>query len=240
MWEGGQWTWYPRVVDNHLSRPETMIREMPLAFPHPLDVQQLVTFNFPEDVDIEKATSVTESPAFRYEKVVDSNGRTVTIRQTLRSTRDSNAVKDVPDHQTKLNGIWSEIGYRLAPPGASGRQATAAASAMPEVKWAIGAVAGLFFLGFVGMLFSRRRDTSPAPPAARPAFLPGEAPASALAVGHSDDIDVHLAGRPCTCGARAYSLPDLQRARYADREMTIATRICGACGKEQSVYFTAA
>lgn len=237
MWEGGHWTWYPRVVEAHLSRPDTMIREMPLAFTYPLDVQQLVTFNFPEDVGVEKSTSVTETPTFRYEYNVDSNGRTVTIRQVLRSTRDFIDVKDVPDHLTKLNGIWSEIGYRLAPTGASGGRVAAAAS-LPEMKWAVWGVFGLMFAGFLGMLFSRRRS---APTAVAPrGFRPGEAPVSALAFGHADDIDVHLSSLTCACGSRAYSLPELQRALYAEREMTIATRTCGECGQEQSVYFTAA
>jgi hypothetical protein len=70
-------------------------------------------------------------------------------------------------------------------------------------------------------------------------FQPGEAPSSALAVSGADDIDLHLAGRACACAATAWSTPDLQRARYDERELTIVTRHCGACGREQSVYFTA-
>jgi hypothetical protein len=59
-----------------------------------------------------------------------------------------------------------------------------------------------------------------------------------LAVRNTNEIDAHLAGRNCACGARAYSLPDLQHARYAERDLTIVTRQCGACGKEQSLYFS--
>ena len=72
------------------------------------------------------------------------------------------------------------------------------------------------------------------------AFSPGEAPASALLVGRAEEIDERLAELACACGGTRYSLPEFQRARYAERDLTIVTRHCGACGKEQSLYFTAA
>jgi transglutaminase-like putative cysteine protease len=238
LWEGGHWTWYPRVLDAHLNRPETMIRSMPLAFDYPLDVRQSVTFNFPEAVEVEKSTSVTETPTFRYDYTVDRNGNTVTIRQSLHARRDFVAAKDVADHLTKLNAIWSEIAYRIAPNGAEPK-AAAAEESPSGLKWGIGFfIAGAFII-FCWLLATR----SPAAALFVPAhatFRPGEAPASAVAVGASHEIDAHLARLACACGSAAYSSSDIQRARYAEREMTIVTRHCGACGREQSVYFTAA
>lgn len=238
LWDDGQWTWYPRVLDGYLTRPDTMIRRMPLAFSWPLNVQQVATFTFPEDKSVEKSTSVTETATFRYEYTIDSNGRSVTIRQSLRSLRDFVDVKDVPDHLTKLSAIWSEIGYRLIPPGAAQRKQVAAATAgsSPEMRWGLGAFMVMMFIGMFVMLMTRRRPAAAIVPEF--AFAPGEAPASALAVRDPHEIDAHLATRNCTCGARAYSVPDLQHARYAERDLTIVTRQCGACGREQSLYFS--
>jgi hypothetical protein len=95
LWEDGEWTWYPRVL---------------------------------EELSVDRSTSVTETSTFRYEYVVDSNGRTVTIRQSLRSLRDSVDVKDIPEHLTKLSGIWSRKGYGLEPPGAREEKPVMAAS----------------------------------------------------------------------------------------------------------------
>jgi hypothetical protein len=234
LWNDGHWVWYPRVLEASLVRPDTMIREMPLAFAFPLNVEQVARFNLPEKMDVEKSTSVTETPTFRYEYDVDSNGKTVTIRQSLVSRRDSIDVKDVADHLTKLNAIWSEIGYRLAPPSASREAGTAPVSGS---TWGLGVIIVALFVGMCWML-ATRRQRRPATP--RPAFLPGEAPISALAVHGPHDIDSHLSGRACPCGARVYSDPDTQHARYAERELVIVTRSCGACGREQSLYFTAA
>ena len=233
LWKDGHWSWYPRVLESHLRRPDTMIRTMPLAFDYPLDVRQKVTLNFPENVDVDKSTTVTETPTFRHEYVVDQNGKTVTIRQTLRAKRDYVAAKDVPDHLTKLNAIWSEIGYRLAPEGA--RPLTVQKASVTPAKWGLGFFIASAFVGLCWMLATRRRPLVPAL-----AFRPGEAPASAVAVRGTHDMQAHLAGMPCSCGAMHYSAPDVQRARYAEREMTIVTRQCAACGREQSVYFTAA
>ncbi|MDQ3281958.1 MAG: DUF3857 domain-containing protein, partial [Acidobacteriota bacterium] len=239
LWEGGHWTWYPRELEKHLSRPNTMIREMPLAFPYPLDVEQTVRFNFPDDANGEKSTSVTETPTFRYEYDVDSNGHTITIRQSLRALRDVVAAKDVPEHLTKLNAIWSEIGYRLAPDGAQTATAKSDAPPRSDAKWGLGIFLVAMFVGLAWMLATRKpRRRGEA--VRRSLFMPGEAPASALAVYGEHDMHAHLSRLPCSCGASVYSNPDLQRARYAERDMTIVTRQCGACGREQSVYFTAA
>ena len=238
LWDGGQWTWYPRVLDGYLSRPDTMIRRMPLAFAWPLNIRQVATFTFPEEMSVEKSTSVTESPTFRYEYTIDSNGRTVTIRQSLRSLRDSVDVEDVPEHLTKLGGIWSEIGYRLQPPAAGAPpQRVTASTVSPATRWGLAAFMVMMFVGLIVML-KTKRPAETAAVAPRLAFAPGEAPASALAVRDPHDIDAHLASRHCTCGARAYSMPDTQHARYAERDLTIVTRQCAVCGREQSLYFS--
>lgn len=233
LWKDGDWSWYPRVVESYLSRPDTMIRSMPLAFPYPLNVQQTATFNFPEEVTVEKSTSATETPAMRYESVIDSNGKTITIRQTLRALRDSVAAKDVPEHLTKLSAVWSTIGFHLEPNGAQKGKSSEDA---PPLGFGVLLLVG----GFVAVsLWLARRKSMPPPPL-RFAFAPGESPASAFAVARADDIDSHLSELSCSCGATRYSAPDIQRALYGEREMTIITRQCGSCGREQSVYFTAA
>ena len=233
LWSDGDWSWYPRVLGTHLTRPETMIRSMPLAFTHPLNVRQTATFNFPEKLELRKSTSVTETPTFRYESSVDSNGKTVTIRQSLRSLSDAVAVKDIPEHLTKLSAIWSEIGYRLAPPGALAEKPEEEEASVSN--WVVGLILVACFVGICWMLATRRK-----PAAILAAFGPGEAPASALAVARAEEIDERLAELSCGCGGTRYSSPEFQRARYAERDLTIVTRHCGACGKEQSIYFTAA
>lgn len=236
LWSDGEWSWYPRVVESYLSRPDTMIRSMPLAFPFPLDVRQTVTFRLPEEVDVEKRTSVTQTPAFRFESVVDVNGDTISVRQNLRALSDSVAAKDVPDHLTKLSAVWSSTGIHLRPPGAL-KNGAAGEESSNVPKWSVVVFLAIAFVGVCVWLASGRRR---ARPVARIAFAPGESPASALAIARLDDVDLHLAELACSCGATRYSPAEIQRALYAEREMAIVTRRCGNCGKEQSVYFTAA
>jgi hypothetical protein len=236
LWKDGGWSWYPRVIGGQLTRPDTMIRSMPLAFAHPLNVQQTVTFNFPEKVAVAKSSSVTETPAFRYDSTVDANGKTVTIRQSLRSLADHVAVGAVPEHLTKISSIWSEMGFRLTPDGAAAPKAEERA---PVSKWLMGLLGVTAFVGMCWMLATRRRP-EPVAVEAAPMFSPGEAPASALLVARPEEIDVRLAEFACGCGAIQYSSLEVQRARYAERDLTIVVRQCGGCGKEQSIYFTAA
>ena len=242
LWKSGEWSWFPRVLGGQLTRPDTMIRSMPLAFTHPLNVRQSVTFNFPETLDIEKRSSVTETPAFRYDYTVDANGKSVTIRQSLRSRADHVAVRDVPEHLTKVSAIWSEMAYPLAPDGAS---APPEEPEQPVANWVVAAIVAATFVGICLMLATRRNVGRASArreprPEGRATFFPGEAPASALRVARAEEIDARLAELACACGATRYASQDVQRARYAERDLTIVTRHCGTCGKEQSVYFTAA
>jgi transglutaminase-like putative cysteine protease len=251
LWDGGDWTWYPRDLDRHFRRPDTMIRKMPLAFEYPLNVRQEVTFEFPEDIDVTPSTSLTETPTFRYDYIVDGGGKTVTIKQSLVARKDSVAVADVAEHLTKLNSIWDEIGYRLAPPSMQETvQASAAAgdiqqffSAIPvQLRWlgGLGLVALFVGISVFASVRGRRQQTRVSSLARAGGFRPGEAPAVALAARSGEEIARHLALIPCFCGARVHSAHELQRALYDEQEMTIATRQCGACGREQSVYFRAA
>ena len=233
LWDDGDWSWYPRVLGAHLTRPDTMIRSMPLAVTHPLDVRQTVTFELPEELNVRDRKSVTESPALRYESAIGKNGRTITIRQSLRSRADAVAAKDVADHLTKISEIWSELGYRLTPV-----KAVAAERPSGEVSnWVVGVILFVSFVGVAWMLATRRK---PGIPRTAFGFRPGEAPASALRVARAGEIDARLSELSCTCGKSLYSSPEFQRARYEERDLTIVTRRCGACGREQSLYFTAA
>jgi len=236
LWKEGEWTWYPRILESHLTRPETMIRSMPLAFDYPLDITQSVTFHFPNDIRIAESTSAIETSAFRYDYSVDGSGKTVWIKQSLRARKDSIAVSEVPDHLTKLNMIWDEMGYRLTPDIEKTKSPTTSGT-----KWGWGLAGVSMFVGFSTLLALRgRRRPRFAPALALSMFRPGEAPVSAVPVRDPMEMRAHLSNRNCACGAMILAAGDVQRARYADREMTIVTRHCGVCGKEQSVYFTAA
>lgn len=240
LWREGDWSWYPRDLDAHLQRPETIVRSMPLAFEYPLNITQVVTFDFPKDVDVADSNVVTETKTFRYEYNVDGRGRTVVIRQSLRGLRDSVAVADVSEHLTKLNDIWDEIRYPLSPKlGKVSAAAQIQTASVAQWTWGLGGVLLVVFVACaIAIPVSRRRrsiDIDFAP--RRGSFGPGEAPASALALAHANDLQLHLDKLTCPCGARIDSPADIQRARYDEREMTIVTRLCRICGREQSVYF---
>lgn len=235
LWSEGEWTWYPRVLQGQLTRPDTMIRSMPLAFDYPLDITQTATFHFPNDIDIRDRSSAIDTDAFRYERNVDGGGRTVWMKQSLRARKDSIPAGEVADHLTKLNMIWSEIGHNLTPNVTK----VASANASTGATWGWGIAGASLFVGICTLLAlrGRRRATGIV---AVSAFRPGDAPMSAVPVRDPMEIRAHLETRLCGCGAMILAAGDVQRARYADREMTIVTRLCGVCGKEQSVYFTAA
>lgn len=244
LWTHGSWSYYPRTIEEHLHRPDTMIRSMPLAFDYPLNVTQKLTFHLPEHLDVDTGTTTIEDGTFRYERTVDSSAKTVTIVHSLRALRDAVPVSEVPDHLTKLNDIWDSIGYSIGP-GEDTSAAGDLSRALAKVPGWVPATVGVIVLvvSCVLVVLPRRRA------AVRVAqlqklrvspFGPGEAPASALSVRDAEELQARLESIGCSCGAAIAVAPDLQRARYDEREMTIASRRCASCGREQSIYFSQA
>ena len=235
LWRSGEWTFYPRQLENHLSRPETMIRSMPLAVDYPLNLTQKMTFNLPEHLSVNPAHDVVETPVLRYEGTADSNGDTVVVTRSLRIRRDSVAVADVPDHLSKLNEIMDQVGFNLAPH----HEATAAAaiqSMSPKQKWTTGGGVLAGFVGFMTYVALRRARARRRLIRIR-AFRRGEAPASAVEVREPAEIHARLPEFACPCGAAITAPGEISRARYDDRDLTIVTRNCPRCGREQSLYF---
>lgn len=254
LWKDEEWTFYPRMIEGQLHRPQTMIRSMPLQFPFPLNLTQRMIFHLPEGLDISRHSHVIESPAFRYESSVDISGTTLTVTHQLRALRDAVTASEVPDHLAKLNEVWDQIGFSFGP----GTDLTAAGDirrafrGVPGWKW--GLIAGtVLLLAFVRLARSRRRgerqtmagmenrtpnSARQSGSASRSRFRPGEAAESAIPLRSSVDMPSLLATLPCWCGASVTTSAELQHARYGDGVLTIATRLCPACGREQSVYFS--
>jgi hypothetical protein len=246
LWSGSGLTWYPRVLERYLSRPDTMIRSMPLAFDHPLDIAQSVTFQMPRRLAVNTSSSITDTPVFHYEYIVDTNGNAITIRQSLKAKKDFVSVEEVPEHLTKVNEIQREIGYNLNPsaePPSAASDISAALDKIPSlVKWgaAISAIVLFAAICTVLAIVTRRRARRVTSLRRPNGFRPGEAPSCALAVGDDhQQISSHLASLRCHCGSAAHSNGETQHARYDDRDLTIIVRECIQCGREQSVYFTA-
>jgi transglutaminase-like putative cysteine protease len=244
-WKDGSWSYYPRAIENHLRRPDTLIRSMPLAFDYPLSIEQRVTFHLPEHFSIRTGTETIESAAFRYESEVDSSGNTVTLRHSLHSRRDAVDVRDVPEHLTRINEIWDRVGYTLT--RNNGGSATREIRASALGGWSL-ARRGAGYAGVAQILLvcitvaavRLRRDPSRAEAfqeAVATAFRPGEAPASSISVRDRGEMERRLARMACGCGAHLFGSGEWSRARYDERELVIVTRHCKRCGREQSIYF---
>jgi transglutaminase-like putative cysteine protease len=115
LFTNGAFSYVPRAVSLFLARPETKIRSTPLRFDYPLDITERATFRLPRSVAREQRREERESPAFHFERQVESSGRKVILTYRLRARRDSIAVADVPKHLTTLNDISDHLSYSVAP-----------------------------------------------------------------------------------------------------------------------------
>jgi transglutaminase-like putative cysteine protease len=114
LWKGGSWTYYPRAVEQHLTRPETLVRSMPLSIDYPLDVTERLVIRGGANPRVDDNNTVIDGPASHYEQHVAS-GNDLVITTTFRATHDAVAVAAVPDHLAALNEMRDSLDVTIEP-----------------------------------------------------------------------------------------------------------------------------
>jgi hypothetical protein len=152
LFKDGDWSYTPRAIEDHIKRPGTSIRSMPLAFDFPLNLTETMTFHLPSPLHVDEGNNVIEDAAFRYESHIARDGSTLTVRHILRGRSDGVSAAAVPEHLTRLNEVSDQLGTTLSR-NASG---VSLASAAGSFGWAALAFAALVMIA-IGAI--RRRMT---------------------------------------------------------------------------------
>jgi transglutaminase-like putative cysteine protease len=146
LWTNGSWTYYPRAIEQHLTRPETLVRSMPLAVAYPRNVTERLSIRGGANAQVEDNDNVVASPALHYEQHV-ARGHDLVITTTLRAMKDSVSSAEVPDHLAALNEMHDALAVTLEP---------AKKSIAPRAAELGG---GIVIIGIVAALAIRRRRT---------------------------------------------------------------------------------
>ena len=146
LWTNGSWTYYPRAIEQHLTRPDTLVRSMPLSVDYPRNVTERLIIRGGANAQVEDDDSVVESPALHYEQHI-ARGRDLIVTTTLRAMKDAVSVAEVPDHLAALNEMHDALAVTLEP---------AKKSIAPRAAELGG---GLVIIGIVAALAIRRRRT---------------------------------------------------------------------------------
>ena len=152
LWKNGSWTWYPRAIEQRLTRPDTLVRSMPLAVEFPQEVRERLIIRGGAEARVDDDDIVLDGPALHYEQHV-TRGRDLVITTMLRATKDAVAVAKVPDHLAALNEMHDSLDVTIEP-----RHAAFA-------PWAGGMGGGVIIAFLVAAFAIRRRgNRSPAQP----------------------------------------------------------------------------
>jgi transglutaminase-like putative cysteine protease len=143
LWKNGSWTYYPRAVERHLDRPDTLVRSTPLAIEYPLDVSERLIIRGGASPQIQEHDIVVGSPALHYEQHV-TRGRDLIVTTTLHATRDALSVDKVPDHLAALNEMRDRLDITIEPTHAA------------VTPWAA-TIAAIVLVGLATSLSIRRR-----------------------------------------------------------------------------------
>jgi hypothetical protein len=147
LWKNGSWTYYPRAIEQHLTRPETLVRSMPLSIDYPRDVTERLIIRGGAQAQAEDDDVVLDTSALHFEQHL-GRGRDLVITTALRATRDAVPVTEVADHLAGLNEMNDSLGVTLEP---------AKASVAPRAAELGG---GIIIVGIVAALAIRRRHAN--------------------------------------------------------------------------------
>ena len=146
LWTNGSWTYYPRAIEQHLTRPDTLVRSMPLAVDYPRNVTERLIVRGGAHAQVEDDDSVVDSPALHYEQHV-ARGSDLVVTTTLHAVKDAVSVAEVPDHLAALNEMHDALAVTLEPAKKS------------TVSHAAELGGGILIIGIVAALAIRRRRT---------------------------------------------------------------------------------
>jgi hypothetical protein len=141
LWKDGGWTFAPRAIEDHLARPDTLIRSMPLAVDFPLEVTERVTVRGGALADADDA--VTDTPAMHYERHA-ANG---SVTWTLRTKKDAVPTREVADHIAALNALDDDLGVTFRP----------AAQAAALSPWVVSPAVAIVLVVMTAFVSRRRR-----------------------------------------------------------------------------------
>jgi transglutaminase-like putative cysteine protease len=113
LWKDGEWTFVPRLIEDHLTRPKTLIRDMPLAVDYPLDITERIHVNGGRVLD--PSTLVTDTPTLHYERHVERG----TVTWVLQTKKDAVAIPEIADHIATLNALDDELDVVVSQHGAA-------------------------------------------------------------------------------------------------------------------------
>ena len=115
LWKTRRWTFQPRAIESYLDKPDTVIRTMPLAVDHPLDITHRATFVLPAGMAFEPREIQRSTPALRFASKVRMEGRRLTAEYSLRAVRDFVDTREVPRHLAAMNEIRHDLPLTIEP-----------------------------------------------------------------------------------------------------------------------------
>jgi transglutaminase-like putative cysteine protease len=144
LWRNGSWTYYPRAIEQHLTRPKTLVRSMPLSIDYPRDVTERLIIRGGANAQVEDDDVVLDAAALHFEQHL-TRGKDLVVTTTLRATKDAVPVAEVADHLAALNEMNDSLAVTLEP---------SRTSMAPRVAELGG---GIVIIGIVAALAIRRR-----------------------------------------------------------------------------------
>ncbi|MGB8352957.1 MAG: DUF3857 domain-containing protein [Chthoniobacteraceae bacterium] len=104
---------YPQTLHGYIPEPDTLLRTMPYAIPHPTHVIQTILISLPNDRKLTAETKVIKDPVFRFSSERTVIPRQVTDRFEFETLADQVDAARTGEYVANINRVIDDLGYDI-------------------------------------------------------------------------------------------------------------------------------
>jgi len=238
FWSGGSRNIFADRINQELGRPSITQRNMPLAIPYPVYVEQTIDIRLPGMPSIPAASGTLSDEATYFEYKIDVSAGNVRLRYVYRTLKDHLDATRVAPHLELMAKIRNALSQRVSPVYASSQPEEVGDAAIAVT---IGILAMTVII--IAVVLGTRRGKSirrVRQLRGRSKIVEGEGPENPLNIVSEEGLGPVLQSLRCRCGA-AYRLeecpPTRQGLIYDGRRLIAVTLACNTCGAPRDAYF---
>lgn len=109
---------YPQMLRDRLSSPNTVIRKMPIKLFYPTEFEQTITLLLPEPWSVEHTSKVIQDKSFRFQNNINYNAtsNSIILNYTYKTLRDHVPVAEAGSYLKKQKEVLDKLGFEISKP----------------------------------------------------------------------------------------------------------------------------
>ncbi len=109
---------YPQMLRDRLSKPNTVIRKMPINLSYPSNFEQTITLLLPESWSVENTSQVIQDKSFYFKNDIayKANSNSIILKYSYKNLRDHVPAVEAGSYLKKQKEVLDKLGFEISKP----------------------------------------------------------------------------------------------------------------------------